>query len=151
MPLDLGETLRSIGAFRLLAPQSHDGLELDLPTALRVISAAARIEGSVGWTMMTSNGGHLFATVLPRETYDKIYENGPDVIFAGSAQPGGTAELVTGGWRVSGRWPFASGCQHADWMLGMCIMAEGGHPIPGEGGAPLIRGFVLPARDWCIE
>ena len=39
-----------------------------------------------------------------------------------------------GGWRVNGRWPFASGCQHADWMFGLCVMTEGGKPVPGEAG-----------------
>jgi len=65
MPPDLVETLVSVGAFRLFAPQTYDGLELDLPTALKIISAIARIEGSVGWTVMIGNGGHLFAPVLP--------------------------------------------------------------------------------------
>jgi alkylation response protein AidB-like acyl-CoA dehydrogenase len=55
-------------------------------------------------------------------------------------------------WRVSGRWPFASGCQHADWILGFCIMTRDGKPLAGPTeGAPLLRGFVLPARHWQIE
>jgi alkylation response protein AidB-like acyl-CoA dehydrogenase len=73
------------------------------------------------------------------------------VIFAGSTQPAGTAERVAGGWRVNGRWPFASGCQHADWMVGFCVMTAGGKPLTGEEGRPLVRGLFLPARDWQIE
>jgi alkylation response protein AidB-like acyl-CoA dehydrogenase len=76
------------------------------------------------------------------------------VIIAGSAQPAGTAEAAAGGWRVNGRWPFASGCQHAAWMFGFCVMTEDGKPLPGpagEGGPPLVQGFFLPARDWQIE
>src|SRR5260221_11319844 len=49
IPLDLVETLRSIGVFRIFVPRSHDGLELDLPTALEIIGALGRIDGSVGW------------------------------------------------------------------------------------------------------
>ena len=52
MPLDLVETLRSIGLFRIFAPRSHGGLELDFPTGLEIIGALARIDGSVGWTAM---------------------------------------------------------------------------------------------------
>ena len=74
----------------------------------------------------------IFTPSLPRETYEQVYRNGPDVAFAGSTQPVGTAEATAGGWRVSGRWPFASGCQHADWMAGFCVMTEGGKPLPGE-------------------
>jgi alkylation response protein AidB-like acyl-CoA dehydrogenase len=74
--------------------------------------------------------------------------------FRGSTQPVGTAEATADDWRVNGSWPFASGCQHADWMFGFCVMTEGGKPLPGpagEGGPPLVRGFFLPARDWQIE
>jgi alkylation response protein AidB-like acyl-CoA dehydrogenase len=135
----------------MLVPQSHGGFELDLPMGLEIISALGRIDGSLGWIAMNSVGGSIITPSLPREIYDKIYQNGPDVAFAGSIQPVGTAEATAGGWRVSGRWPFASGCQHADWMAGFCVMTEGGKPLPGEGGRPRIRGFCLPARDWQIE
>jgi alkylation response protein AidB-like acyl-CoA dehydrogenase len=151
IPLDLVEALRSIGAFRMFVPQSHGGLELDLPAGLEIITALGRIDGSVGWTAMIGNGGSIFAPLLPRETYEQIYRDRPDLIFAGSIQPAGTAEALARGWRVNGRWPFASGCQHADWMVGFCVMTDGGKPILGEGGRPLVRGVALPARDWQIE
>jgi len=151
MPPDLIEALRAIGVFRMFAPKSHDGLELDLPDALAVITALAKIEGSVGWSAMIASAGGLFAPLLPRETYDQIYGDGPDVIVAGSIQPTGTAERVAGGWRDNGRWPFASGCLHADWMVGFCVLTEAGNPISGRGDASMIRGFFMPAGDWQIE
>ena len=154
MPLDLVEALRSIGVFRIFVPQSHGGLELDLPAALEIIGALSRIDGSVGWTAMIGGGCDMIAPLLPRDTYEQVYQNGPDVIIAGSVQPAGTAEAATGGWRVNGRWPFASGCQHADWMFGLCVMTEDGKPIPGpagKGGPPMLRGVFLPAREWQIE
>jgi alkylation response protein AidB-like acyl-CoA dehydrogenase len=154
IPLDLVEKLRSIGVFRMLVPRSHGGLELDLPLALDVIAALGRIDGSVGWTAMIGNGGDIFAPLLTRETYDLVYQNGPDAIIAGSIQPAGTAEAAHAGWRVNGRWPFASGCLHADWMVGLCVVTEGGKPLSGpagEPGPPLVRGFMMPARDWQIE
>ena len=151
VPPDLIETLRSIGVFRMFAPQSHGGLELDLPDGLAVITALAKVEGSIGWTAMIGSVGALFPPLLPRETYDRIYRSGPDVIVAGSIQPIGTAERAAGGWRVNGRWPFASGCVRADWMVAFCLMSENGKPITGTGGAPMIRGFFMPAPDWRIE
>ena len=154
IPLDLVETLRSIGVFRIFAPRSHGGLELDFPTGMEIVGALARIDGAVGWTAMIGCVSAIFLPWLPRTTYDQIFRNGPDVITAGSAMPAGTAEAAAGGWRVNGRWPFASGCQHADFMIGFCIMTEGGKPLPGPagaGGPPLVRGVMLPARDWQIE
>ncbi len=154
VPLDLVEKLKSIGIFRALAPRSHGGLELDLPAAIRIMETLCRIDGSVGWVTMIGIGSAIFAPLVPREIYEHMYAKGPDVIFAGSTQPAGTAEAVDGGWRVTGRWPFASGCQHADWMFGLCIMSKDGKPLPGpagEDGPPLTRVFALPASDWQIE
>ena len=124
IPPDLVETLRSIGVFRMFVPQSHGGLELDLPAALEVIGALGRIDGSVGWTAMIGAGSAIFVPYLPRETFDQVYQNGPDMIIAASAQPAGTAEGVAGRWRTNGRWPFMSGCQHADGILGFCVVTE---------------------------
>ena len=80
------------------------------------------------------------------------YRDGPDVIFAGSIQPTGTAEAVEGGLRVNGRWPFASGCQHADWIAGACVMTKDGQPLPGPiDGVPMTQLAFLPAACWQIE
>lgn len=154
MPIDVVDMLRAIGVFRVFAPHSHGGLEIDLPSAVQVITALSRIDGSLGWTAMIGSGSAIFAPLLPKETYHQVYRNGPDVILGGSVAPVGTAELAAGGWRVTGRWPFASGCLHADWLIGVCVMMEDGEPIPGQAGAsglPTIRGFALPAHEWLIE
>jgi alkylation response protein AidB-like acyl-CoA dehydrogenase len=151
LPSDLIETLKSIGVFRMFVPRSHGGLELDLPSALEIIRTLANIDGSIGWNAMIGSGGGLFAPLLPHEVYDRIYENGPDAILAGSVQPTGLAEKEGGHWRVNGRWPFASGCVHAEWMLAMCKMTDGDEPLLDDHGAPVIRGFMLPSDDWEIE
>jgi hypothetical protein len=126
IPIDLIAELKSIGVFRMLSPKSHGGLEFDLPIALEIIATLASVEGSVGWTAMIGCGGNLFTPMLRRETCDQIYQHGPNMIFTGSVQPTGTAEEAPGEWRVSGRCPFASGCLHADWMIGLCIMIRNG-------------------------
>jgi indole-3-acetate monooxygenase len=154
IPIDLVEELRSIGLFRLFVPRSYGGFELEFPEALKIITALSRIDGSVGWTVGIASGGSIYATLLQPEVYRQVYGDGPDAITAGSAAPSGTAEETAGGWLVSGRWPFVSGCQHADWISCFAVITEAGKPLPGpagEGGPPLIRGFALPAREWQIE
>jgi indole-3-acetate monooxygenase len=151
VPLDLVAALKSVGVFRMLVPRSHGGLELDLPSALEIIRTLAKIDGSVGWNAMIGNGGSIFASLLPREVYDRIYANGPDTILAGSIQPAGIAQKEGDHWRVNGRWPFASGCMHAKWMLGMCKMTDGDHPLLDDHAVAVTRAFILPADDWEIE
>jgi alkylation response protein AidB-like acyl-CoA dehydrogenase len=126
IPDDLVQALKSIGVFRMCTARSHGGLELPLPKVLEIIQDFARIDGSVGWTAMIACGGSLFMSLLPRETYDRVYDEGPDVAVAGSVQPVGKAERTKDGWHISGRWPFASGCSHADWMAGFCAMMNDG-------------------------
>ncbi|MHC2626961.1 alkylation response protein AidB-like acyl-CoA dehydrogenase [Bradyrhizobium huanghuaihaiense] len=151
IPPDLVERLRSIGVFRMFVPRSHGGLELDFPDGLEVIKALTRLDGSVGWVSIVGAVGSLFAAASHPDLYQRIYQDGPDVAICGSSQPGGTAERVADGYRVKGRWPFASSCTHAQWIGGFCIVTENGKPVPGPQGKPQIRVVVLPAHDWEIE
>ncbi|WP_441260101.1 flavin-dependent monooxygenase [Bradyrhizobium sp. 521_C7_N1_3] len=151
VPPDLVERLRSIGLFRMFVPRSQGGLELDFPAGLEVIKALARLDGSVGWIAVVAGASSLFVAASPPELYQRIYHDGPDTAICGSSQPGGTAERVADGYRVRGRWPFASGCTHADWIGGFCIVTENGKPVPGPQGKPLLRVVALPARSWEIE
>src|SRR5499427_10085742 len=129
IPADIVEMLKRAGIFRMFVPRSYGGLELDLPEGLEILVELAKIDSSVGWNAMTSSNGSLFAPFLPRQTYETIYQNGPDVIFGGASQPVGTAEEARAGGRlVSGRWPFSSGCQYADWITGLCVSTSNGKP-----------------------
>ena len=87
VPRDILKTLRSIGAFRMFVAQSYGGLELDLPETLEIIALLARIDGSVGFAVGIGNGNDLLAATLPLETYQRIYQEGPDVIIAGAVTP----------------------------------------------------------------
>jgi alkylation response protein AidB-like acyl-CoA dehydrogenase len=62
VPLDLVETLRSIGVFRMLAPKNHGGLELELWAVLKIMAALAKIDGSFGWAAMIGSGGNVTFT-----------------------------------------------------------------------------------------
>lgn len=151
LPPDLVDRLKSIGIFRMFVPRSHGGLELDLPAGLEVMKALARLDGSVGWIAIVAGVGGLFAAASRPELYQRVYQDGPDVAICGSSQPAGTAERVADGYLVKGRWPFASGCTHADWIGGFCIVTENGKPALGPQGKPQVRAVLLPAHDWEIE
>jgi alkylation response protein AidB-like acyl-CoA dehydrogenase len=99
-----------------------------------------------------ANVAAMVLPLLARETYDEFYRNGPDRLCAGATQPAGTAVAEAGGLRVNGRWPFASGCEDADWLVGFCVLIEDGKPVPGPAeGVPATRAVCLPARYWQIE
>jgi alkylation response protein AidB-like acyl-CoA dehydrogenase len=152
IPADVVDVLKRAGIFRMFVPRSYGGLEVDLPAGLEILVELAKIDSSVGWNAMTSSNGSLFAPFLPQQTYEHIYQNGPDVIFAGATQPLGIAEEAGAGERVvNGRWPFASGCQYADWIAGFCVSDSNGKPLLREAGRPQIQAAWLPAHEWQIE
>jgi alkylation response protein AidB-like acyl-CoA dehydrogenase len=110
VPADIMTRLGGAGLFRLSVPKSHGGLEVDFPTTLEVIRRLSRLDGSLGWLASVRGASPTFLPLLPRESYDALMADGPDVLLSGIGQPAGRAEAVPGGWRVSGSGPFASGC-----------------------------------------
>lgn len=144
VPAELLEDLRAAGCFRLLRPATHGGLEAGLPDAMGVFESLARADASVAWTVMIGAGSWIDLTHLPRLTFDALYGNNPDAITAGVFNPTGAITPVDGGYRVTGRWSFASGCEHADVLFANCV----------EGvvdGMPQLRGAVFAPSDVEIE
>jgi len=128
VPRDLLDDLVATGCFRTLLPRSHGGVGAELPAALRVVEALSHADASVGWTVMIGSATWTDLARLPRATFDSLYADGPDVMIAGAFSPSGVAVPVDGGYRVSGRWGFASGSPHADWIYGNCLEAKDGAP-----------------------
>lgn len=153
IPDDVIQRLREIGVFRMSAPVSHGGLEFDYPAILKILIALAAINGALGWVTMLGAGHIFYLAYLPRESYDAIYANGPDIFLAGSAGPYGVGEVEGDGYRVSGRWPTASGCQNADWMFAGFFPTQDGEKIPASPGSPepLLKHITVPANRFEIE
>lgn len=128
LPRDLIRDLTAAGCFRMLVPRSHRGEGFDLPSAMSVIEELSRADASVAWTTMNLAGGWINLGAIPRATFDMLYAKGPDVIIGGVFAPSGTAVPVKGGYRVSGRWAFASGCQDCQWLFGNCMEEHDGGP-----------------------
>jgi indole-3-acetate monooxygenase len=136
LPAELVSALRSARIYGMLVPRRYGGLELDAPSAFRAIAALARLDGSVGWNAMIGHIGSLVPFLASPALCEQIYRDRNDHIIAGSGQPVGTAEHVPGGWRVTGAWPFASGCQNAEWIAGACVSCR---PDTGKSGTPGTR------------
>ena len=142
LPLDLVAELVAAGCFRALVPASHGGDEIEFVDYLAMIEELARADGSVGWAVMIGAAAPVLLGHLPAATFDAVYADGPDVIVAGTFNPTGRSTPVAGGYRVSGQWAFASGCQHAHWFLA--------HTVVDDGRMPPLRMMVLPAGDVAI-
>lgn len=121
LPPDLLDDLVAAGCFRVLLPVSHGGFGVDLASAMRVFETLARADASVGWTVMIGAVCWCDVVGLSRATFDALFAGRPRVIMAGVFSPSGSVSREGNGYRVKGRWSFASGCEHADWLFGNCI------------------------------
>ncbi len=149
MPLDLLGQLKQAGLLRMFVPRSHGGLEVDVRTGNAVLETLAQADGATAWTTMIGSEAPFLLGLLSRERFDAMYAAGPDVIVAGAFNAQGQAVAEPGGYRVNGRWGFATGCEHADWTFGNCVvLGADGQPRPGPTeGAPLTRAMLFPARE----
>jgi alkylation response protein AidB-like acyl-CoA dehydrogenase len=147
LPLELVAELRGAGCFRMLVPAEYGGDELSLAQAMAVIEELASFDGATGWNTMIGSGSPILFGRLPVRTFETIYADGPDVIGAGSLAPKGQAATVTGGYCLSGQWAFASGCQHANWLLAHSVVLSEGQPRLSPTGAPEMRVAVLPSAQ----
>ncbi len=123
------------GLFRLAAPAAYGGLEADPSTMIRAIEAISEADGATGWTLMIGiETVGIALAALPPSSAAALLGERPDVVFAGALNPLGRAMEVEGGLLVSGRWPYASGCQTADHFWGGCLLTDsGGEPRRVDG------------------
>ena len=148
LPPALVKELEALRLFRMLVPRSHGGLEIPFPPSIDILAMLAAADGATGWTVMIGCETPQLFSLLPRPSFDRVYEHGPDVVCGGAFAPQGKAVVeAAGGYRVSGRWGFASGCQHASWLFGQSLVIENGETLPGS---PKLRCMVLPASQWRI-
>ncbi len=147
LPAAAVAALVEAGIFKLLVPREHGGAQTTVPTLLAVIEAIARADGSAGWCTMIGATSGLISAFLPATVAHEIY--GPsDVISGGVFAPMGRAQVVEGGLRVSGRWPFCSGCQHTDWIMGGAVVPTSDPARPELRSLLFRRGEVEIVDTW---
>ncbi len=143
LPEDLARDLARAGFFRIFLPAAYGGLDLAPVAALEVFEELAQSDASVAWCVWNGNT-HWTAAQLTPEAARTIHAD-PAVITANSTRASGQAQVVAGGYRVSGRWSLVSGCELAAWMVLLCVVHEDARPRLTPAGAPDIRFMLLPA------
>jgi indole-3-acetate monooxygenase len=120
LPADTMATLRELGAFWLKTPGELGGTPLDPLDFCDVLEEFALTDTATAWAVMVGNGGTGTAGGwLPETGARRVFGPGrPRPLVVGTPGPRGTAQPVAGGYLVSGQWSFASGCGHADWLIG---------------------------------
>jgi len=107
--------LKDAGLCRLMVPKRFGGHQTSIRTYIEVMAELGRGCGSTSWVASLINVCAWLAALFPERAQQDVWGNNPDAWAAGSLAPNGDAVPVAGGWRVTGRWPWASGSLHAQW------------------------------------
>ncbi|MBX6383571.1 MAG: flavin-dependent monooxygenase [Microbispora sp.] len=140
----IGELVRA-GVFRMLQPKRYGGAESDPVSFYEVIREISAVCGSTGWTVSVL-GMHPWQLALFEEAaQDEVWGSDPDALISSSYAPVGRLVPVAGGYRLSGRWRFSSGCEHASWaLLGGLVIGDQGRPVD-------FMTALVPRADYVIE
>ena len=146
LPRPLFEALADAGMFHLAVPRSLGGLEIDLPTYIQVIEELGKADASTGWCV---NQGAIYATYsarMPPADARAIWIDPPRAVVANTPAATAQAVVVPGGYRVTGRQGFSTGCRHASWVAAHAQIIENG-AVRLEDGQPETRYMYVPVAE----
>ena len=132
------------GFFRMFQPARFGGLEVRPSTFFDVQIAVATACPSSAWVLGVLAVHAWQLALFDPKAQDEVWGSNTEALISSSYAPTGKIERVDGGYRISGRWSFSSGCDHADWVF------LGGF-VPVDGGPPDMRTFLIPRADWQID
>jgi alkylation response protein AidB-like acyl-CoA dehydrogenase len=145
LPAEALDAMHEAGLFRLLLPRSVGGLELDPLTYNRLVETIATGDASAAWCMNQNSGCSMSAAYLAPDVAWKIFGADRRGVLAWGQAPGTKAVAVPGGWRVSGKWHFASGSRHATWLGAHVQTVDAdGRPFLNADGKPVDRTMLFP-------
>lgn len=145
LPPDVVEDLRLTGVFRAGFSTVQGGPGLTSAEQVEVIEALSYGNPAAGWCAMIGMDSGIYAGYLDNDAAREMFPS-LDLVTAGMLAPVGRAERVPGGFRLSGRWSFASGVTHADWIsAGARTWTDG--EMDQVGGVPHWRILMVPPGD----
>lgn len=147
VPQELSDRLGADGFFRMLVPQALGGLEVQPREFAEALMTLGRGDGAAAWIVMTASTTGLVTAYLPEAGAREVLGEPAHAALAGVFAPTGQATPVDGGYRLSGRWAFGSGCENARWRLGGALVLEGERSRTLASGAPEVRSFFFRASE----
>jgi 3-hydroxy-9,10-secoandrosta-1,3,5(10)-triene-9,17-dione monooxygenase len=134
--------MQGAGFFRVLQPKRWGGYEMDLGTFYDTQLALAEGDMSTAWVYGVSGVHPWFMALLDDRAAQEVWGGDRSTLICSSLMPAGKAVPTAGGYRLSGRWKYASCCDHCDWaLLGAMVTLDGGGPPEG-------RIFLLPRTEY---
>jgi 3-hydroxy-9,10-secoandrosta-1,3,5(10)-triene-9,17-dione monooxygenase len=137
--------LEETGFFRLLQPQRFDGYEADPVTFYTAVRDIASACGSTGWVSSVVGVHPWQVALFADEAQQAVWGEDTSTRLSSSYAPTGRATVADGGYQLSGKWSFSSGCDHCQWVL------LGGLVFNDEGNVVDFKTFMVPRKDYTIN
>lgn len=144
VPDDTFKAFNQAGLLRALQPKRWGGYELDPLTFYDGCIEVASVCASSAWVLGVVGVHNWQLALFPEQAQQDVWGDDSSAQISSSYAPTGKVERVDGGFRISGRWSFSSGCDHCDWVFL-------GGIVPGDGPPPDMRTFLLPRSDYEID
>ncbi|WP_410602141.1 3-hydroxy-9,10-secoandrosta-1,3,5(10)-triene-9,17-dione monooxygenase oxygenase subunit [Amycolatopsis sp. lyj-90] len=144
VPEESVKSLQETGFFKLLQPKTFGGLEADPVSFYTAVKLVASACGSTGWVASILGVHPWHLGLFEAQAQQDVWGDDHDVRISSSYAPMGKADVVDGGYRLSGRWSFSSGCDHATWVLL-------GGPVFKDGKPVDFCTYLVPIGDYAIE
>jgi len=144
------DALREAGLFKITVPRRFGGYEVPIWTKMQVSAALGEADGSTAWVTTLINVCNWMGGLLGDQAQRDIWGENPDARIAGVLNPSTDVRAVDGGFEVSGRWPFASGSLHADWVLVGIVVPDASGEIVDDALAFIPIGDVTIEDTWHV-
>jgi len=146
LPAPVFEALADAGIFHMAFPRSMGGAELDLPTYIQVIEEIGKADASTGWVVNQCAIFATYAARMPRAVARNIWIETPRSVVANTPLADARAVVVEGGYRVTGRQGFSTGCRNASWVAAHAQIVDNGK-IRLDKGEPETRYMFVPVAE----
>ncbi|KOV60432.1 3-hydroxy-9,10-secoandrosta-1,3,5(10)-triene-9,17-dione monooxygenase oxygenase subunit [Streptomyces sp. MMG1121] len=137
--------IEDTGFFQLLQPTAFGGRAADPLVFYTAVKEIAQACGSTGWVASVVGVHPWHVALFDPRAQEEVWGKDPKTRIASSYAPTGRAAAADGGFRLSGRWHFSSGCDHAQWALLGCLVPD------GEGNPVDMRTFLIPRTDYRVD
>jgi resorcinol 4-hydroxylase (FADH2) len=139
------EALREIGFFRLVQPAVFGGDEREFAVLADLIMDIAQACASTAWVCGLLSAHQWMLGLFAAEAQADVWGKNPNALLCGSYAPACNAIGDTGGYRLSGRWSFASGCDNSQWAFCAARLPA------NDTGASAPAFFLVPCHDYAID
>jgi alkylation response protein AidB-like acyl-CoA dehydrogenase len=142
--IEVTDLLKQAGLYRAAQPRRFGGYELGLEEMRQLAFEVGRACTSTGWCYGLSAANAWTLGMFPLEAQQDVWGRDADILLAACIAPTGKATRVDGGYRLRGRWSFASNCDNASWIALGTMVEE------GEGQPPRPMYLLVPQSDYRI-